>query len=183
MEAKIIRLGPEEGSSGKLPTTADEEGRGARDNKNTTFESGPDPKPIGRRRRWADLQKKKEEGKVENLNELIFGPLHRPKTSVEPEHPGYGTTARWFDKCLDVNFDADEGVDDQLLGMSGWSEDHGEWVRVQGVVDSVRANQSLRPAWRQAILCDRMRPVAPARPTILPRATRCTIWDTRCSPR
>ena len=39
------------GSSGVSPTTADEEGRDIGDNPNTTFESIPDPKPIGRSRR------------------------------------------------------------------------------------------------------------------------------------
>ena len=39
------------GSSGVSPTTADEEGREIGDNPNTTFESIPDPKPIGRSRR------------------------------------------------------------------------------------------------------------------------------------
>ena len=37
---------------------------------------------------------------------------------------------------LIFDFDVDEGVKEQLLGMSGWSEDHGEWIRLQGVVGS-----------------------------------------------
>ena len=69
-----------------------------------------------------------------NINELIFGPMDKSKP--KSEEMGSGITTRRFDKITSPLFDADEGVDDQLLGMAGWQEEHGDWVRVQGVVDS-----------------------------------------------
>ena len=53
-----------------------------------------------------------------------------------------GITTRWFDECVLGfgsplgEFDDLEGAGDQLLGCGSWQEDHGEWVRVSGVVDS-----------------------------------------------
>ena len=57
-----------------------------------------------------------------NINELIFGPMDKSKP--KSEEMGSGITTRWFDKIMSPLFDADEGVDDQLLGMAGWQEKH-----------------------------------------------------------
>ena len=57
-----------------------------------------------------------------NIDELIFGPMDKSKR--KSEEMGSGITTRRFDKITSPLFDADEGVDDQLLGMAGWQEKH-----------------------------------------------------------
>ena len=78
------------------------------------------------------------EDKMKDLNSLIFGSTWRCNAEKPPPEgvTGMGMTTYWFDKCLSPLFDVDEGADDQLLGCGAWQEDHGDWVRVQGVVDS-----------------------------------------------
>ena len=74
-----------------------------------------------------------------DLNSLIFGPDELCSADVPEKrtsHTGMGISTCWFDNCVSPLFDAEEGADDQLLGCGAWQEDHGEWARVQGVVDS-----------------------------------------------
>ena len=73
-----------------------------------------------------------------DINALIFGPskVDEPAKSVANDVKGIGISTYWFDEILNPMFDIDEGTGDPLLGCGSWQEDHGDWVRVQGVVDS-----------------------------------------------
>ena len=102
--------------------------------------------PSGRRRRWAarralaaespqDESPVKQEDDWNELNVFLFGP--REQYSEPREPAGLGIGPRWFDRCLSLVFDADEGsLDRSVLGVDGYTEDHGEWTRISAVMDS-----------------------------------------------
>ena len=74
-----------------------------------------------------------EEEEWPELNRLIFGAREHLVCTMPPEAAGVGT--RWFDEKLCPVFDPDEGAN-EVLGMSDYASEHGDWIRISSVMDS-----------------------------------------------
>ena len=181
-----------QGSSGKSPTAADEQGGETRTIKDPTFESTPIAKPLsssptvhGRRKAWADRRKRREFGAEQKsggdgnagsnrepgedewdpLNALIFGPKERLTRSAPAEpQAGLGGSTRWFDRLVGPIFDPDEGAGGrEVMGLTDYQSVHGEWIRVSSVMDSGACKPVCPPD---------MLPEHPVRPNAASRAKK-----------